>query len=855
MTTSESQLLALAALQRANMQSMVAFDKLASSNQLPQASIAGAALCAALDRQSAMCEVVNRSNVKPEHAQMPPDSVWLDVMLRRADMAESLSQAEEGKALRKTAMARAAQLGGTAYAERQRQIAGSLMEKGSFHEALTTLDAARLMSERFGDAQLLAACQADIADAFEWLGDDGRALRAAAAALAAAGITSGHQVAAADEQLARALALGGQADNAMGAIDPDPLAQGLAKMLALKDKVNRDAVCSKVWQLQARCLGRKGEYAAARALLEKARPTVPSYAQPALDFQLAKMQVQAGEYEAAIQAIDAMLPLFGSGPLRRKLAALLELKARALLESENDGDALMVMNQAHDAMAGFDDPDMFWKVWAREAQAFAAIGEPVGLFSSALASNDNAVKIIDWLRRAPLGTRLDSLHLKEKLPVFERGIDWAVREGDAKACCRYIEMVKARQLAVLMSVPGGHGAANNLSREVDAITEKLAAIGYGAGDAQQLGLLAEQRRNLVEQQRIQDPRWRQLTEAPSIDVDRYLHELGKRKQAAITMYLNRDHCTAVLLYNGEVKVAVLEIEPSLHALLSARSKSTAPSSVSWDLDPLFDLASWLPIEFVTTAMQAESLVMVPHVGLHMLPWALMRYDDKPLFEYLPVTQLPNLSMITSIIAEALPALTAVGASPSIAARLDADQECANIAALYQAKGHAVDENLGGTQSTRQAFLALIHGPKRVGGVLHVACHGVVDLSDPMSSHLSLEQGCVDAVAIASGALAFDEVILSACSAGHRPQDDKGVALVGDEIMGLAGAFLEAGARQLVVSLSPTRDLAAAEFMLEYHRGRTEGQPPRHAFRRAQRAMWNSVIHQPQDWGGFVLLGR
>jgi CHAT domain-containing protein len=196
---------------------------------------------------------------------------------------------------------------------------------------------------------------------------------------------------------------------------------------------------------------------------------------------------------------------------------------------------------------------------------------------------------------------------------------------------------------------------------------------------------------------------------------------------------------------------------------------------------------------------------------------------------------------------------AVGVSSARHADIDAEAECAAVAARYAAAGLSHD-TLVGAAATRAALLARLHGPVRPGVLLHVACHGEFELDDPMSSHLALADGRLDAASIVRGRLAYDEVLLSACSTGRRALALGGVELAGDEIIGLAGAFLEAGARTVVVSLSPTADQASLELMQQLHAARIAGQAPRQALQRAQQQLAADGIFPPEQWGGFVVFG-
>ncbi len=113
---------------------------------------------------------------------------------------------------------------------------------------------------------------------------------------------------------------------------------------------------------------------------------------------------------------------------------------------------------------------------------------------------------------------------------------------------------------------------------------------------------------------------------------------------------------------------------------------------------------------------------------------------------------------------------------------------------------------------------------------------------------------LDAAEIARTRLRYNEVILSACSTGYRPTEVKGVELSGDDIVGLPGAFLEAGARSILVSIPKARGDVTLQFMTIYHENRAEGKSPMFALQATQEMMLSSPLYEPYLWIGFTVYG-
>jgi CHAT domain-containing protein len=91
------------------------------------------------------------------------------------------------------------------------------------------------------------------------------------------------------------------------------------------------------------------------------------------------------------------------------------------------------------------------------------------------------------------------------------------------------------------------------------------------------------------------------------------------------------------------------------------------------------------------------------------------------------------------------------------------------------------------------------------------------------------------------------VVLTACSSG------RGVAPAGDEWIGLARGFLQAGASTVVASLWPIEDASTVELVHLFYREFAAGQGAAAALGRAMRAMIPRRPH-PWRWAPFAVLG-
>ena len=289
-------------------------------------------------------------------------------------------------------------------------------------------------------------------------------------------------------------------------------------------------------------------------------------------------------------------------------------------------------------------------------------------------------------------------------------------------------------------------------------------------------------------------------------------------------------------------------------------QASRPQTAAYDPSAGLGLeaAHLVPAALLEAAVQAESLVVVPHGPLHLLPWAGLVFEGKRLFEYCPVGLVPNLSCLLSL-------ETAFAASPRIGligapdyeglaalAPLDyAPEELQTAQDIYGTQ--CVGEVVMGAEATETAFWQLAHHEDAPGGILHLACHGNFVTGDPMNSGLLFTDAKIDAAEIARTQLQYDEVILSACSTGYRPTEVQGVSLSGDDVVGLPGAFLEAGVRSVLVSIPRARDDAALQFMTIYHEQRAFGETPLAALQETQKTMLGGYL-SPEFWIGFTVYG-
>lgn len=151
------------------------------------------------------------------------------------------------------------------------------------------------------------------------------------------------------------------------------------------------------------------------------------------------------------------------------------------------------------------------------------------------------------------------------------------------------------------------------------------------------------------------------------------------------------------------------------------------------------------------------------------------------------------------------------------------------------------------------------GGLREFGIVHFAAHGLVDARHPQLSGILLSRvdsegrprdGFLRVHEIEQLDLRAALVVLSACRTAL------GQEVRGEGLVGLAQAFLQAGAARVLVSLWSIDDRATAELMGRFYDAHlVRGRTPAAALREAQMSMWSEPEYAAYaNWAGFVLEG-
>ncbi|MGE3766832.1 MAG: CHAT domain-containing protein, partial [Kofleriaceae bacterium] len=759
-------------------------------------------------------------------------------LMMHADVLDAMG--DDGEALRMAAIEASSNTSPAEAANRRRDRAAALAVESRYHEAISELLDARGILEAAKDELGAVRVTAQLAETYEWLGDIVRARDEAA--------------------------------QARRRLDPRLPADGPSMEGILASVVRGhlagaedEATILNVWiqlvQLEGRLSRDLGEYERAREAFERAMPRMVTAGKPGIEFQLARIDVHSGDARRGYERMRALEPIFQKGLYAQKLGVLWSWQAEALLQLGRSEEALELARRGADAIEKQNDLDSLWRARWRVARCFLAQGYTKDAYRWALA----ATTTISSLRRAPLGYRLDSTFLRDKLPVFECAIRLAVELEDPRTVCMLSDAIKSRGLTAVLSssraAPPVDPRFDELTTQIDRL-DHLANTGVDV-EASRTQLLAA-RAQVIEQIRLRDPRWRAVTEAPNLDLASLQKRLATDDAAALTVYRYEDQLVAALITPVEIVARTHRLAPTTIEAIEryrANCASAKPDVALYDPGLLEGLSATnlVPEPILERALATSNLIAVPHQALHVIPWAALLHRGRRLFEHTSVSVCPNLSSIALLRSRANTSrrvgLIGAPAYPdTIAPLLLASSELSAIRRRYEADGEVIGTVIEGEDATCAAFLDLAVRPDASDGVLHVACHGEFLAGEPMRSSLLFADGRVDAATIARLQIPYDEVVLSACSTGYRPTEVNDVSLSGDDIVGLVAAFMEAGVSTVLVSIPRARDDAAQRFMSAYHLQRAKGISSRAAYRDTQRTMLSEATFAPSLWAGFTLYG-
>jgi len=579
----------------------------------------------------------------------------------------------------------------------------------------------------------------------------------------------------------------------------------------------------------------------------------------------AQLQTRAGDAAAAENTLlQAAYVLATSGGLHEAAAADLQRAELAREQgrlSEADEIYWAVLGRAPEALA-----DLRWRAFHGLCRTAAVAGEPRRALEHGLAA-------VGAMEQLAAGLRHDLLRLG-----FETAPDHGELFGDVLRLCSELDdgpqAFAVLQRAKARSLVQGLSAAELPAVEPDAdwyreeqalavringlLANASAARGDGAAYQRWAQELAEARRSLYElhlRLAASEPEAAALRGVPvgggTLDEVRGLLPTGTALLESYTagedlwlLAIDAEGLEAVhlpgrmsqvhgLLAQFEAGLAVLantppelwqRLVPSLHVGAEA------------DLRELYDC---LLAPLADRLEGAERLVIAPHDRLWSVPFGALHDGLEPLIDTVEIGLVPSAEALVRLHRRA-PAAGEGG----LAVGGDQRRLPAVEAEIEAVCGLLAMQRLAGPDATRRAVLDALGGARWV----HYSGHAEFRPESPLFSSLHLAEGeHLTAADLLKRRLSADLVTLAACETGRHD----GASSV--ELVGLARAFLQAGAKTVVATLWSAPDLATGRLMASFYRQAQALQHPAAALRQAQQAVRDETLH-PFFWAGFAAIG-
>ena len=262
--------------------------------------------------------------------------------------------------------------------------------------------------------------------------------------------------------------------------------------------------------------------------------------------------------------------------------------------------------------------------------------------------------------------------------------------------------------------------------------------------------------------------------------------------------------------------------------------------------------SLIPPSVLERLGPTHTLIVIPSRELHGLPFHTLLIEERPLIEYACVSYAQSLDML-AVLYERRPQHSPKPAHGLVLAQAefeDRDDLPHVLAEADAVAGWAAPYVVRpDPDSLGRETLSELNRTGRLADYtwLHIATHAHPDEATGYFTGLRLGRDVIDLEEIRQWRLGARLVTLSACQTGQ------GRWYYGDEIAGLAQAFLSAGAQSIIASLWLAADEFTAQLMTMFYQALSAASSPAAALASAQRESVQMGI-APYYWAPFNVFG-
>lgn len=556
--------------------------------------------------------------------------------------------------------------------------------------------------------------------------------------------------------------------------------------------------------------------------------------------------------DLAISAFQGALQIYTRNNSPEKWAMAQMNLGNVYGEREQIAEAVACYRNALEIVTPTTDPEKCFQV----GQNMGTMAFFAGRWSEAIEGYTQAVEAVETSRTWATSESRRQEILLEAIDIYPKMVQACINTGQLDKAIETVERSRSKRLVDLMAsndlYSGGEippqveeylQQYENLQRQIDQQRSQNNSKGESSTRSraawqpynEAIAALESQKQLIWEQLRCLDPvlAGQIQVEPPKLDT---IQQLLNRPTTAILSCYTTDSDTHIFV--------VRQNQITLH-VCAGQGFATLQSWIfaNWlqpyinDKDQwtnqigtvLTELAQRLQLnELITQHLtDIEELIIVPHLGLHQMPFAALPIaeeqflGDKFLIRYVPSCQVLEFCQKRPPVGENLIYGTVEDAT--------CDLPCASFEGEQISQIHNISDERrlkGSRQATVANYRQLI---KQVQGMLS-SHHAQSRLDRPLESALKLGDGSITLGQLMTPGWRLphlSNIFLSCCETGL------GVTEITDDILTLSTGFLCAGARSAVSTLWSVDDFATALFSIFYHRHRQQGLNRPEALRRSQ----------------------
>jgi CHAT domain-containing protein/tetratricopeptide (TPR) repeat protein len=633
---------------------------------------------------------------------------------------------------------------------------------------------------------------------------------------------------------------------------------------------------AKCLAIEAMAIGQEGRTALALECFTRAREMFAREKNQVwpwlLDLYQALLLIQEGRHFEARRLASAAAGFFDRSILAGKAVLAHLLLARIALEMGETAQARAEADAVVERLPNLQRPVLEYQSHFLRGQIAQRSGDP----RAAYASFQEARKVLETLRGRLQAEELKISFVKNRLLVYEALVDLflsgegnGARPGDAFG---WIEAAKSRSMTEMIfqggrSMPVGAASQSGLVLRIRELREELNWY-YHRIELEELRPEENSRERIerlqAEAQLREGELLRTLRELPAHERESAALEGPAefslaRVQAAIPAdatlveyFFNGDRVIAAVVTREGVEILpitlVSRVAHYLQLLRFQLSKfRMGLSYVQRFADTLLRAThshlDALGAELVAPLrlmLRGNRLILVPHGGLHFLPFHALRCEGHYLCDEFTLSYAPSATVLALCQerpwSENRPSLV-MGVPDPRAPHILAEVQ--SVAPLLPQP-----ELFIGDRAT--AAVLRERGPQC--GLLHIATHGNYRQDNPMFSGIRLGDGYLNLYDLYQIKLGARLAVLSGCATGMN------VVAAGDELLGLQRGLFCAGVTSVLLSLWDVHDRSTAELMQSFYRRYIETGDMAGSLGAAMKQVRAENPH-PYFWAPFLLSGK